>query len=145
MYRQLQSNELEKNRQSLVKISDAAAGNIKEDEKKQDSPVRKAILNTKSGILQEENMNFNRRATQQYNTEFQRYGLDNSHRASGVFRMTTTNLLQNTPQAVNQHRSNYLLRNRGHFGSNAVTNLNSPTNMNSPGNVGQSSVFLMTN
>ena len=59
--------------------------------------MRNAILNQKSGILAEDTLN--RRVIQKKNNG-PRYGLsqDISHRASGVFRMTTTkNLLQNTP------------------------------------------------
>lgn len=89
-------------------MSDVAAQKAQEAP---DSPVRHAILNQKSGILAEDNAVFNRRVSVKNKGEKLRYGMsqDISHRASGVFRMTTTNLLQNTPQAVNQHRSNYLL------------------------------------
>ena len=109
-------------------MSDVAASKTKDD-----SPVRKAILNQKSGILAEDTLN--KRVSKDKGP---RYGMnwDNSQRESGVFRrMTTTNLLQNTPQAVNEHKSNYLLRNRAAYASNAVTNLNSPNNLNSPGNM----------
>ena len=115
-------------------MSDAAAHKT-QDERKDDSPVRNAILNQKSGILAEDTLN--RRVIQKKNNG-PRYGLsqDISHRASGVFRMTTTkNLLQNTPQAVDQHKSNYLLKNRAAYASNAITNINSPNNLNSPGNI----------
>ena len=74
-------------------MSDVAASKTKDD-----SPVRKAILNQKSGILEEDTLN--RRVS--YKKNGPRYGQsqDVTHRSSGVFRMTTTNLLQNTPQAV---------------------------------------------
>ena len=46
-------------------MSDVAAQKTQEDEKKlQDSPIRHAILNQKSGILAEDNAIFNRRVSQ---------------------------------------------------------------------------------